>query len=266
MLAEILACLPPDHPWKDRIQFFDTIDSTNTHLKRQAALGAPAGTAAIADCQTLGRGRLGRSFQSPKGHGIYMSVLLRLQCPPADLMHLTCATAVAMCDAVEAALGLRPGIKWTNDLVVGRRKIAGILTETALTPQGLLDYAIIGVGINCCQTAEDFPSEIRTIAGSLSMALGKPVHRPPLAAQMLAAFSRMNDSLFTGKAQMLAQYRQDCVTLGKEISLVRGDEVRHGTALDIGPDGDLIVRFADTGEIAPVSSGEVSVRGLYGYV
>ena len=259
MLDRILAALPKDYPWRGNVLYFDSIDSTNTYLKKQAILGAPHGTAAIADCQTLGRGRMGRSFQSPGGCGIYLSVLLRPNCPPQDLMHLTCAAAEAMCDAVETTTGLRPGIKWTNDLVVGNRKIAGILTENGLNAQGLVDYAIIGTGINCSQQPEDFPPELRSTAGSLAMALGRSVDRAELAARMDAA-------LYSGKERMLSRYRQDCITLGKEVSLVRGAEIRHGTALDIGPQGDLIVRFRDTGEVAPVSSGEVSVRGLYGYV
>ena len=266
MLDRILAALPKDYPWRGNVLYFDSIDSTNTYLKKQAILGAPHGTAAIADCQTLGRGRMGRSFQSPGGCGIYLSVLLRPNCPPQDLMHLACAAAEAMCDAVETTTGLRPGIKWTNDLVVGNRKIAGILTENGLNAQGLVDYAIIGTGINCSQQPEDFPPELRSTAGSLAMALGRSVDRAELAAQMLASFARMDAALYSGKEQMLCRYRQDCITLGKEVSLVRGAEIRHGTALDIGPQGDLIVRFRDTGEVAPVSSGEVSVRGLYGYV
>ena len=266
MLDRILAALPKDYPWRGNVLYFDSIDSTNTYLKKQAILGAPHGTAANADCQTLGRGRMGRSFQSPGGCGIYLSVLLRPNCPPQDLMHLTCAAAEAMCDAVETTTGLRPGIKWTTDLVVGNRKIAGILTENGLNAQGLVDYAIIGTGINCSQQPEDFPPELRSTAGSLAMALGSRVDRPELAAQMLASLARMDAALYSGKERMLSRYRQDCITLGKEVSLVRGAEIRHGTALDIGPQGDLIVRFRDTGEVAPVSSGEVSVRGLYGYV
>lgn len=266
MLDRILAALPKDYPWRGNVLYFDSIDSTNTYLKKQAILGAPHGTAAIADCQTLGRGRMGRSFQSPGGCGIYLSVLLRPNCPPQDLMHLTCAAAEAMCDAVETTTGLRPGIKWTNDLVVGNRKIAGILTENGLNAQGLVDYAIIGTGINCSQQPEDFPPELRSTAGSLAMALGRSVDRAELAAGMLASFARMDAALYSGKERMLSRYRQDCITLGKEVSLVRGAEIRHGTALDIGPQGDLIVRFRDTGEVAPVSSGEVSVRGLYGYL
>ena len=97
-----------------------------------------------------------------------MSVILRPRCAPKQVMHLTCAAAVAMCDAVEAAAGFRPGIKWTNDLVCGRRKIAGVLTELGFDNRGNVDFAVIGIGINCCQQEGDFPEDIRNIAGSLS--------------------------------------------------------------------------------------------------
>jgi len=121
MIDSILASLFDDFPWKERILYFDTIDSTNTRAKHLGTQGAPHGTVLIADRQTGGRGRLGRSFHSPAESGIYLSVLLRPQCHASQLMHLTCATGVAMCNAVETACGLRPGIKWTNDLVFGKR-------------------------------------------------------------------------------------------------------------------------------------------------
>ena len=135
---------------------FETIDSTNTYLKQLAEAGAEGGTAVIAHSQTGGRGRLGRSFHSPAGSGIYLSYLLRPNCKPEGLMHLTCAVAVAMCDAVEKTTGLRPGIKWTNDLVWQKRKLGGILTELGFE-NGLVSYAVVGIGINCTQTEEDFP-------------------------------------------------------------------------------------------------------------
>ena len=253
-------------PWQDSLLWFDSIDSTNTCAKELAAQGAPQGTVLIADRQTGGRGRRGRSFHSPAGTGIYMSVILRPGCSPVELMHLTCATAVAMCDAVEFACGFRPGIKWTNDLVSGSRKLAGILTELGLSPNGTVDYAIIGVGINCSQKETDFPEEIRSIAGSLHSVTGKEIRREQVAAAMLDALYRMNEELLTDRDGILNRYRADCITLGKEISLVKADgSVRHGTALDIDREGALIVRFAD-GSTEAVSSGEVSVRGMYGYV
>ena len=262
---QILSCLPPEYPWGDHISCFDTLDSTNDRLKALARQGAPEGTAIFADQQTGGHGRLGRSFHSPAGMGIYLSLLLRPVCAPQDLMHLTCAVAVAMADAVEAAAGFRPGIKWTNDLVFGKRKLGGILTELGLSPRGQLDYAILGIGINCCQKSQDFPPELKSIAGSLAMVARKPIDRARAAAAMLSALHRMNTCLLTGQADMLAQYRRDCVTLGKDISLLRGDFVRHGYALDVDDAGALVVRYED-GQLEHVSSGEVSVRGMYGYL
>ena len=252
-------------PWQDSLLWFPSIDSTNTRARELARQGAPHGTVLIADHQTGGRGRRGRSFHSPAGSGIYMSVILRPRCAPQQVMHLTCAAAVAMCDAVEAAAGFRPGIKWTNDLVCGRRKIAGVLTELGFDNRGNVDFAVIGIGINCCQQEGDFPEDIRNIAGSLSSVSRQQIDRAKVAAAMMDALYRMDATLLTEKAHILNRYRWDCITLGQEISLVRGDEVRHGTALDIDDDGALIVRFPD-GSTEAVNSGEVSVRGMYGYV
>lgn len=263
MKDAILSALSPDYPWKDSFYWFDSVDSTNTYLKTAARQGAPHGTVAVADCQTGGKGRLGRSFQSPGGVGVYLSMLLRPQCPPEELMHLTCAVGAAMCDALEQSSGLRPGIKWTNDLVYGRKKAAGILTELGMSPEGL--YAVVGIGVNCCQGPQDFPQELRDRATSLTMETGHPIDRARVAASMMDALYRMDAGLLTQKEAMLRRYKQDCVTLGKEISLVRGEQVSHGLALDIGDNGDLIVRFSD-GHVGAVSSGEVSVRGMYGYV
>lgn len=264
MKDAILNALSPDYPWADRFHYFNTVDSTNNYLKRQALLGAPHGTVAVADCQTGGKGRLGRSFQSPGGVGIYLSMLLRPDCPQEQLMHLTCAVGTAMCDALEEAAGVRPGIKWTNDLVCEKRKLSGILVELLNDTRGKL-CVIIGIGVNCCQQLTDFPEELRDRAGSLAMVTGRRIDRPKVAAAMMEALANMDRNLLTGKEAMLEQYRRDCVTLGQKISVVRGDEIRHGTALDIGDDGDLIVRF-DDGHTEAVSSGEVSIRGMYGYV
>ena len=266
MKEEILNLLPGDHPWQNQIYWFDTIDSTNTRAKDMAAQGAPDGTVLIAGHQTAGRGRLGRSFQSPAGLGVYMSVLLRPNCAPEELMHLTCAAAVAMCDAVAEVTGCRPGIKWTNDLVMEKRKIAGILTELSVNAKTkLVDYAIIGIGINCRQKNDDFPPEIRSFAGSLSMVTQKNVSTSQMAASMIKALYRMSTSLFLPLPVLMAQYKADCITTGHDVSIVRGDEVRHGHAVGITDSGALVVRFAD-GTTEAVNSGEVSVRGLYGYV
>jgi len=265
MKDSILQTLSPGHPWGESLHWFDCIDSTNTRARELAKAGAPSGTVLIADRQTGGRGRLGRSFHSPGGLGIYFSVILRPRCHASRLMHLTCAAAVAACEAVEAAAGIRPGIKWTNDLVFGRKKLGGILTELGLGTAGTVDYAIVGIGINCCQKTEDFPEEIRDIAASLAMVTGREIDRSRVAAALMDAFLAMDQTLLTGKDAMMELYRRDCITLGQEISLVRADgAVRHGTALSVDPEGALVVAFSD-GHIEAVSSGEVSVRGMYGY-
>lgn len=265
MKDQIIRNLRESCPWQDSLLWFETIESTNTRARELARQGALHGTVLIADHQTGGRGRLGRSFHSPAGSGIYMSVILRPCCKPQEIMHLTCAAAVAMCDAVESAVGVRPRIKWTNDLVCGKRKIAGILTELGFDAAGNVDFAVVGIGINCCQNETDFPEEIRGIAGSLASVSGQSVDRVKVAAAMMDALYRMDQDLLRGKADILTQYRRDCITLGQEVSLVRGDEVRHGTALDIDKIGALVVRLQD-GRVETVQSGEVSIRGMYGYV
>lgn len=266
MKTQILKHLRESCPWQDSLVWLDTVDSTNTLAKRLAAGGATHGTVIIADHQTGGRGRRGRSFHSPAGTGIYMSLILRPACAPGELMHLTCAAAVALSDAVECATGIRPGIKWTNDLVCGNRKIAGILTELGFTPQGTLDYAIIGAGLNCNQSPDDFPEEIRGIAGSLRTVTGAPADQARIAAAMMDAFFRMDGMLLTEKAEILARYRKNCITLGKEVSVVKADGcVRHATALSVDDQGALVVRFSD-GVTETVNSGEVSIRGMYGYL
>ena len=259
MKEQILKYL--DSPDDGSVLWFDTIDSTNTQAKLLAAQGAPHGTVLIADHQTGGRGRLGRTFLSPAGTGIYMSVILRPQCPPAQLMHLTCAAAVAMCDAVEEAVGFRPGIKWTNDLVHENRKLAGILTELGMGPGGLVDWAVVGVGINCLQTADDFDPAIRAFAGSLAMFA--PCDRAKVAAAMIRALVHMD---LSRKEAIMDAYRRSCITLGREVSLLRADgKPRHGRAVDIVADGALVVEFAPN-VVEIINSGEISIRGMYGYV
>ena len=248
------------------VHIFDEVASTNTLLKEMGRQGAPAGTVLVADRQTGGRGRLGRTFLSPGGVGVYLSALIRPDCAPKDLMHLTCATAVAMCDAVEKAFGFRPGIKWTNDLVVGNKKLGGILTELILDPKTQkVACAIIGVGINCGQLVGDFDPAIRDMATSARMVLGHEADRNRLIAEMVKALEAMDASLLSSPATMLSRYKTDCITLGQHVSILRGDDVRHAIALDIDAEGGLIVRY-DSGEIGTVTSGEVSVRGLYGYI
>lgn len=262
--AAQIAQLLCGHPWMQRAVVLDTVDSTNNVARRLAAQGAPSGTTVFAEQQTAGRGRRGRSFYSPAGEGLYCSVLLRPQVQPQKLMHLTAMAAVAAMDAVEAVCGRRVGIKWTNDLVIGTRKLAGILTELSLIAETQeTDYVIVGVGINCAQ--REFPAELAETATSLRREWGVEVCRCTLAAELMRAFSRMETALLTQKEAWLERFAENCVTVGKPVKLVRGDSVRYAHADGIGPDAALLVTY-DDGTQEAVASGEVSVRGMYGYL
>lgn len=254
------------HPWSGNILLYDEVGSTNTLLKSLGQQGAPHGTVIIADHQTAGRGRMGRSFLSPVGVGVYLSALIRLEAAPTQIMHLTCAAAVAMCDAVQAVSGIRPKVKWINDLVVGKQKLGGILTELVIDPQSKnVDFAIVGIGINCNQVYRDFDPSIQDMATSLRLATGQIIDRELLCAEMIRALERMSTALLTNKDELMQQYAEDCITIGRKIQVLGGNSIRYGTAVGIDEDGGLIVTL-ESGETQTVSSGEVSVRGMYGYI
>lgn len=264
---DILAHLGETAAVGRRLDCFTSIDSTNSYLKRVAADGAPDGTVAVADEQTGGRGRRGRSFVSPSGRGVYLSALLRPACAVSELMTLTGFTAVAMCTAIERTAHVRPQIKWTNDLVLNGKKLCGILTELSVEGEsGALQYVIPGIGVNVCQRAEDFPEELRGIATSLLLETGQRVERAALAAAMIEELDRLYAALRAhDTAAYLARYRSDCLTIGREVQLLWRDTSERVTALGVDDELGLIVRHADGSE-ETVRTGEVSVRGLYGYV
>ena len=264
MKDEIRSYIPAECPWRDTLYWFPTIDSTNTQAKKLTAAGAPHGTVVIAGHQSAGRGRMGRSFHSPEGLGLYLSIILRPQCTPEELMHLTCACGVAACNAVESAAKIRPGIKWTNDLVLGKRKLGGILTELTLS-EGKVSSAILGIGINCGHDLTDFPEELQGFVTSLKIATGKPSIPAEIAGALVYALWETDKHLLSEKASLMDTYRQDCITLGKEISILRADTVSYGKAVDIDQDGGLVVQYPD-GTQQTVQSGEVSIRGMYGYI
>ncbi len=246
---------------------FESVDSTNAYLKREASRGVVDGTVAVADEQTGGRGRRGRSFESPAGKGVYLSALLRPPVEPNRLLPLTGFVAVAMCNAVERAAGVRPQIKWANDLVLGNRKLAGILTELSMEGEsGALQYVIVGIGINVAQTREDFAGELENVATSLNLELGAPVSRAVLAAAMIEELDALYQALLRHRlAPYLEAYRRDCLTIGQEVQLLWEDV--HEKVLATGVDDDLglqVVRGNGAEDV--IRTGEVSVRGLYGYV
>ena len=252
----------------ERLICLDTVDSTNNYAK-QLAIGGGGfadGTAIVSDEQTGGRGRLGRSFQSPKGRGVYLSVLWKPKVAPVRAVNLTAYVAVAVCDGIEAACGTRPGIKWTNDIVLGGKKLCGILTEMAVEGEtGALQYVVTGIGVNANHAPEDFSDDVRPIAASLAMELGHPVERGRLCACLMNALDDMYDTWLRGGGDYPARYRADCLTLGKPVRLLRGGGSEEAFAEDLDDDLGLIVRHPD-GSRETVTAGEVSVRGLFGYV
>lgn len=250
-----------DHPWAKHLHVLAMVDSTNNYLKNAADAGAVHGTVAVADWQTGGRGRMGRRFDSAPGTGVYLSVLLRPACPASELMTLTAQAAVAARRAVAAVCGVSPEIKWVNDLVLGGRKICGILTELSFEAEsGLVNWAVVGVGINCNRRLSEFPEALQDVAGSILSQTGRPVDRTLLAAELIRALSELPG------LDWRREYEAACVNLGKPVQLLTpGQPPREGLAVGLGEQAELLVRFPDGSEEA-VNAGEVTVRGLYGYV
>ena len=244
---------------------FEEIDSTNTCAKQLALEGAADGTVVMAEFQTAGRGRMGRSFQSPKGKGLYLSVLLRPKVPAERMAAITALAGIAVCDAVETVYGVRPGLKWPNDPVLGNRKICGILTEAVTDPEGNT-AVILGIGINVLQTEEDFDPEIRSVATSLWMETGRAVSRKELTARLLERLEQVYRVLKSGELSgWVRTYRADCVHLGRQIWLYGPNGREKATALDVDEAFGLVVK-GENGTVRTVRTGEISVRGLFGYI
>ena len=252
----------------------DTTESTNKDLKNLLYDGAPAGQVVLANEQTRGKGRLGRSFLSPANCGLYFSYLIRPNLKPdsfSGLSAITAWTAVSVCNAIENACGIRPEIKWVNDVLVNNMKVGGILTEMFIeTESGLINGIVIGIGININQKQSDFPPELQSIASSISAQDGgNEFSRALIAAELIKELDKLAASWPASSSEYLAMYRSSCVTLGKEVGVVRvhtdpDEKPRRGIAIGVNDDFSLKVAFAD-GSIEDLSSGEVSVHGLYGY-
>ena len=237
------------------VYFEQSVDSTNLWLRRRAE-ELPDGAAVIAAAQSAGRGRSGRSFLSPEG-GLYLSVLLRPQTAPERLPTLTPVAALAVCRAVDALSGLHCSIKWPNDIVLVGKKICGILVESVLG--GEKPCVIVGVGVNA--NTRSFPEELREIAGSVAALAGREIDLNALAAALLREFDALFATWLADEACALAEYRARCLTIGREV--LAGE--RRGLARAVGDDYSLLVEWPD-GTTEALRFGEVSVRGLYGYV
>lgn len=242
------------------IYFYEETDTTNNRDRELALEGAPEGTLVVAEKQTAGRGRRGKVWESPLGTGIWMSLVLRPQIMPAEASVLTLLCGLATAEAIEAETGLSAGIKWPNDILINGKKAVGILTEMDCE-MSEVHFVIPGIGINV--NTASFPPEIAEIATSLYLECGKTVSRRRLVHRVLERMEEHYETfLWTGSfAAMLEDYRKHCITLGKEVHVL-GREPFFAEALDITPEGELLVRRADNGKEEVVFSGEVSIRGV----
>ena len=248
----------------DLLQVLESVDSTNLYLKRLAAEGAADGAAVLAREQTAGRGRLARSFASPRGGGLYLSVLLRPALSVADAPFLTELAALAAAEAVEEAVSERGGsisvgIKWVNDLIAGGRKLAGILSESALTPDGALDYAVVGIGINL--RAGMLPAELAEIATTVEDEAEVCLDPIPLARR-IADKLRLGARALSeeGGAALIEAYRRRMVLFGKTVTVTRGEERFPARVLDLNGRGELIVSRISDGAREVLSAGEVTLH------
>ena len=244
------------------VHFARETDSTNLWIKRLAKEGAPEGTLALAEFQSAGRGRLGRSWEVPEGTSVMMSILLRPKFEPQYAPTLTLVMGMAVAKAVKS-LGFDVSIKWPNDVVVSHKKICGILTEMGVR-DGKIDYAVIGVGINV--NIREFPEEMADKATSLYLESGREFDRSQIPGLVMEAFEEYYEKFaatcdLSGLKEeyesILANYDQPVRVLAKE--------PYEGVARGITDGGELLVEKTD-GTIVAVSAGEVSVRGLYSYV
>ena len=265
MQQEILSALGPVARVGRQISYLPTCPSTNDLLKAMGEAGAAEGTVLVAGEQTRGKGRLGRSFTSAAGKGVYLSALLRPTLPPEALLPLTGFTAEAMVRAVRRVTGAEAQIKWVNDLILNGKKICGILTESAFSAGGQLNYAVVGVGLNVNYERTDFPEALRPMAGSLRTELGRSFPLAPLAAAVIEELDGLYAALLAGETgPYLAAYRQHCLTLHRDVLLLQNGVSAPAHALDVDEALGLLIRRPD-GRETLIRSGEASVRGLTGY-
>lgn len=238
---------------KLKITVVPTVGSTNTELKTIAERGGSDGTVLIALEQTAGRGRLGRSFYSPKDTGLYMSILLRPDFSASEALNITACAAVAAAKAIDIVAGVETKIKWVNDIYLNGKKVCGILTEASIDfESGGLNYAVLGIGINL--TTNNFPAELKDIASSISNA--EEDYRSFISAQFLNVFFGYYKNLTN--CEFISEYRRRSMLNNKKITFTRGNETFDGTVTGIDDELRLVVKLADGKEMA-FSSGEVQL-------
>lgn len=256
--------------WAGRkLYYFESTGSTNTDAKRLAEEGEPHGTTIVANMQTAGKGRRGRTWQSPAGANTYFTILLKPDFSPDKASMLTLVMALSVAEAIEEITGLKADIKWPNDIVVHKKKVVGMLTEMSTTPEmDEIQYVVIGVGTNVnYDSPEDFPEELRPTATSLRMEAGHLINRAALTERMLARFE-VNYEKFEETLDLsglMDSYEKHLINVGAQVRVLDPAGEYTGISRGINAVGELLVE-KENGETINVYAGEVSVRGLYGYV
>lgn len=261
--AEIKSLMHTEWVAKE-VLYFDTIDSTNTKARELAEKGYPSGTLVVADKQESGKGRRGRSWVSPSGTGIFMTLMIKPDINPNNASMLTLVAALAVAKAITSVTGEEALIKWPNDIVINGKKVCGILTE--MNAQfDYINHIVVGIGINVHN--ESFPEEISQMASSLMIeAGGKRFHRAQIIAETMSYFEQYYDTFLETQdlSALVREYDELLVNRNKSVRVLDPKEPFDGKAMGITPKGELIVDTWESRKL--VSSGEVSVRGIYGYV
>lgn len=256
---EVLSLLGPVEVVGRDIRVFQETTSTNDVAEKLARDGVREGVVVFAESQTRGRGRLGRTWVSPPGKGLWFSVLLRPDLPPQAVTQLTVAAATALSRAIRQQTDLATEIKWPNDILVQGRKVAGVLTELSAELDHV-NHAVLGIGLNVNLTTGDFPPELRKLATSLKVGAGRPVRRAELAAAILRELDRDYGRIGRGQFPAVAdEWEGQCTTLGRHVSIRLGDRRVTGRAESLDQDGVLQLR-TDHGHLERITGGDVSLE------
>lgn len=246
-----------------KIYGYEEIDSTNTEAGRLAGEGAEHGSVVVTELQTAGRGRRGRQWNSPAGSGLYFSLILKPDIPPDRASMLTLVAALAVKGAIECVTDMKPGIKWPNDVVLSGKKVCGILTEMSMQA-AKIDHMVVGIGINI--KARKFPGEIARVATTLEEEWGSIPSREQLLGKVLEEFEAYYELYMrtTDLSLIREEYNAGLVNKDRQVKVLDPQGAYEGMARGINSKGELLVEREGT--VSAVNSGEVSVRGIYGYV
>jgi BirA family biotin operon repressor/biotin-[acetyl-CoA-carboxylase] ligase len=255
--------LPQEQAIGRNYYYLDEVDSTNSYSKK-IAVESPDGTVVMADVQTKGKGRLGRAWESKDKKGLWMSVILKPKIPISGVFILSHLAGVAVCKTLLEE-GYNANIKWPNDVLINGKKVCGILCELDGEAERV-NYVVVGIGLNLKQEIEDFPMEIREKATSLLIEDNEKIRPREILKKILLNLEYLYNTLINdGPKEIIKYAKENSATIGKDVQIIYNNDTIIGKAIDINHNGGLVIETKD-GQTMEIISGEVSVRGLYGYV